>query len=202
MSRCVVGLLLVCVVIAGCGGSGSTKTVTVGTSAARSGTTTAPASTTGARAPASKTGPALASRDGLVDKQPVTLQIAELKRSGSTTALILRLQEGPGAGTTAQVAETFDDGLFEKQTGNGATSISGGSSLDGVFLIDAKNRKKYLVGRDPTGACACESNLSTAFVGKSAPLLLSATFGAPPADVRAVDVFVPHFGTFKDVPLG
>lgn len=195
------GLLLVCVVIAGCGGSGSTKTVTVGTSAARSGTTTAPASTTGARAPAS-TGPVLASRDGLVDKQPVTLQIAELKRSGSTTALTLRVQEGPGAGTTAQVAETFDDGLFEKQTGNGATSISGGSSLDGVFLIDAKNRKKYLVGRDPTGACACESNLSTAFVGKSAPLLLSATFGAPPADVRAVDVFVPHFGTFKDVPLG
>lgn len=202
MSRCVVGLPLVCVVIAGCGGSGSTKTVTVGTSAARSGTTTAPASTTGARAPASKTGPALASRDGLVDKQPVTLQIAELKRSGSTTALTFRLQEGPGADATAQVAETFDDGLFEKQTGNGATSISGGSSLDGVFLIDAKNRKKYLVGRDSTGACACESNLSTAFVGKSAPLLLSATFGAPPADVRAVDVFVPHFGTFKDVPLG
>lgn len=202
MSRCVVGLLLVCVVIAGCGGSGSTKTVTVGSSAAQSGTTTAPASTTGAGAPASKTGPALASRDGLVDKQPVTLQIAELKRSGSTTALTLRLQEGPGAGTTAQVAGTFDDGLFEKQTGNGATSISGGSSLDGVFLIDAKNRKKYLVGRDPTGACACESNLSTAFVGKSAPLLLSATFGVPPPDVRAVDVFVPHFGTFKDVPLG
>lgn len=202
MSRCVVGLLLVCVVIAGCGGSGSTKTVTIGTSAARSGTTTAPASTTGAGAPASKTGPALASRDGLVDKQPVTLQIAELKRSGSTTALILRLQEGPGADATAQVAETFDDGLFEKQTGNGATSISGGTSLDGVFLIDAKNRKKYLVGRDPTGACACESNLSTAFVGKSAPLLLSSTFGAPPPDVRTVDVFVPHFGTFKDVPLG
>lgn len=201
MSRCVVGLLLVCVVIAGCGGSGSTKTVTVGSSAAQS-TTTAPASTTGAGAPASKTGPALASRDGLVDKQPVTLQIAELKRSGSTTALTLRLQEGPGAGTTAQVAGTFDDGLFEKQTGNGATSISGGSSLDGVFLIDAKNRKKYLVGRDPTGACACESNLGNAFVGKSAPLLLSATFGAPPPDVRAVDVFVPHFGTFKDVPLG
>jgi hypothetical protein len=33
-------------------------------------------------------------------------------------------------------------------------------------------------------------------------MTLSATYGAPPQDVHAVDVVVPHFGTFANVPLG
>lgn len=32
-------------------------------------------------------------------------------------------------------------------------------------------------------------------------MILSATFAAPPPDVRAMDVVVPKFATFKDVPV-
>jgi hypothetical protein len=32
-------------------------------------------------------------------------------------------------------------------------------------------------------------------------MTLSATFAAPPPDVAAVDVEIPRYGTFKDVPL-
>ncbi len=48
----------------------------------------------------------------------------------------------------------------------------------------------------------CDTEMQSAFVTPDAPLTLSATFGAPPPQVRRVDVFVPRFGTFKDVPLG
>jgi len=68
--------------------------------------------------------------------------------------------------------------------------------LTGAERHSRTNRKKYLVGRDAQNLCTCDSDLGSAFVGADAPITLSATFGAPP-DVRAVDVFVPRFGTFK-----
>lgn len=192
-----------CGVLIGCGGDGETTTVTVGDAGATQ-TQAAPragsAATTPAGEPAASDGPALASRAGTIDGVRVTLEIAELKRSGATTALSLRLTTE--ADERAQVAGTFDNGIFDKSRSRDASSISGGSTLDGVFLLDTKNRKKYLVGRDAENNCACDGDLGSAFVDSDGPLTLSATFGAPPADVRAVDVFVPKFGTFKDVPLG
>lgn len=101
-----------------------------------------------------------------------------------------------------QVGSELDDGIFQESTAPDADSIIGGSTLDGVYLVDGTNRKKYLVGRDARNLCTCDSDLGSAFVAVDAPVTLSATFGAPPPDVRAVDVFVPRFGTFKDVPLG
>ena len=47
----------------------------------------------------------------------------------------------------------------------------------------------------------CDSNLGAQFVGDGTTTVLSATYGAPPADVKAMDVVVPRFGTFKDVPI-
>lgn len=78
---------------------------------------------------------------------------------------------------------------------------AGDSRLDGVSLVDAKNRKRYLVARDSKGDCVCDAGLGSKFVEGGAPLTLSATFGAPPEDVEALDVVIPSFGTFKDVPL-
>ena len=74
-------------------------------------------------------------------------------------------------------------------------------TVDGVSLIDANNRKRHLVGRDAGGACVCDNGLSGTFVESGSPVVLSATFGAPPPDVQVMDVVIPKFGTFKDVAL-
>lgn len=146
-------------------------------------------------------GEALASREGAIDGDAVLLEVTELRRSGGTTALTLRLSVGePSAGedeASAQIAQTFDDGLGEATGGQGQDSFT----LDGVSLVDNQNRQRYLVARDSQGVCVCDGNLSGKFVEPGAPSVLSATFGAPPADVEALDVVIPSFGTFKDVPL-
>ncbi len=153
-----------CVFLVGCGGDGETTTVTVGGDAGETQTQAAPrtgsAATTPADEPAASDGPALASRAGTIDAVRVTLEIAELKRSGATTALSLRLTTE--ADKRAQVAGTFDNGIFDKSRSRDASSISGGSTLDGVFLLDTKNRKKYLVGRDAKNNCACDGDLGGA----------------------------------------
>ncbi len=197
------GAVACCALLAGCGGDGETKTVTVGDAGAGARTQTprtTGAATTPAGDPATADGPALASRTGTIDGVRVTLEIAQLQRSGQTTALSLRLTTD--GDKRAQVSSTFDNGTFDKSRSKDASSIIGGSTLDGVFLVDTKNSKKYLVGRDTENNCACDVDLGGAFVNPDGPLTLSATFGAPPADIEAVDVFVPQFGTFKDVALG
>lgn len=143
-------------------------------------------------------GPALASRQGQVDGQAVLLEIAELKHSGQTATLAVRLTTT--VDDRAQVAGTFGNGEFEEISG--ANSIAGGNTLDGISLIDTRNAKKHLVARDASGQCVCDVDLGSAFVDSDAPLVLSATFAAPPAGVDRMDVFVPKFGTFKDVPVG
>lgn len=186
---------MMAVALAACGGT-TTKTVTTSASPSKTttthvaGTTPTGTTTTAAAAP-------LASRTGNVDNIPVTFSIVSLKRAGSTVQLTFSLTTK--SSDRAQVGSAFDDGLFEKITSPGASTVSGADSLDGIYLIDSTNRKKYLVGRDSQNACICDSDLGNGFVGDSAPLFLSATFGAPP--VSAVDVFVPHYGTFANVPI-
>lgn len=144
----------------------------------------------------------LASRTGSVGGKEVRLELLELARSGETTALTLRLTL-TGEEGSAQIADTFNDGITQESSAEDANEADvGRTELDGVYLVDGKNRKKYLVGRDENGLCACDSGLSGVFIKPDAPVVLSATFGAPPADVEAVNVFIPSFGTFKDVPLG
>jgi len=154
----------------------------------------------GASSQEDEAGDALASREGQIDGDAVRLDITELRRSGSTTALTFELTvDEPRAGEeepSAQVAQTFDDGLSETD-GKGQDY----ASLDGVSLVDARNRKRHLVARDSEGVCVCDEDLSGTFVKPGGPVVLSATFGAPPADVDAVDVVIPNFGTFKDVPI-
>ncbi len=144
---------------------------------------------------------ALAASDGQIDDDAVRLEVTELRRSGGTTALTFQLTvDDPSAGEdepSAQIAQTFDDGTGEIDGGQGQDS----STVDGVSLIDNQNRKRYLVARDSEGFCVCDGELSSKFVEVGAPTVLSATFGAPPSDVEAVDVVIPSFGTFKDVPL-
>jgi hypothetical protein len=83
----------------------------------------------------------------------------------------------------------------------GSDSEENGASLNGIYLIDAAHGQKYLVAQDADGRCLCDVDLSDTWVESDAPLNLSATFGPPPPGVHSIDVFVPHFGTFADVPL-
>lgn len=123
-------ILFVAAALAGCGGSGETKTVTFGAGAAGG-----PRTTTGPAADASgasgkagaATGPALAERDGKVDGVPVHLELAQLKRSSGTTALLLRLTTS--AEDRAQVGSSFDDGIFQKSTGPDADTLIGADTL-------------------------------------------------------------------------
>lgn len=145
----------------------------------------------------------LAAREGSIDGERVLLEIVELNRSGETAALTFRLSlvnPDPGAD-----AATGDLGAHVSSTFTNEALMSVADvpllSVDGVALVDAENAKKYLVARDSEGLCVCDRNLSEAYVAPEAPLLLSATFGAPPDDVEDVDVVIPRFGTFKDVPI-
>lgn len=186
-----------------CSGGGGTTT-SAGQAPTAGGGEGAGESTTPATTAATTTAPperALAGRDGSFDDDPVRFEIVSLKRSGSTVALTARLTTGPGADeqTSAQISDTLSDGLENELATDGATEEF--DVFDGVTLIDGTNRKRYLTARDSTGRCACDTGLSGTFVKLNAPVVLSATFGAPPGDVRTVDVAVPKFGTFTDVPL-
>lgn len=195
-------MLLPCLLLAACGGDGGdTKTVTVKSDATPTATASAEATATAA-ASASPTADAegIATAGSAVDGVPVRLDVVGLKRSGETLVLNLRLT-APEAeeDDSAQVAGTFDDGQFQEV--EGGESTIGGSTLDGISLVDTKNQKRYLVGRDETGQCVCDTDLGDTFVEREAPALLSATFAAPPPDVTSVNVVIPDFGTLADVPV-
>jgi hypothetical protein len=159
------------------------------------GTTAGGATTTAAVA-----SPPVAARDASVDQQPVTLSIVTLKRSGATVELTFELTLDKTATGHAQIAGWFDDGEFEKVTAPGSIDISGGDTLDGIYLVDTTDAKKYPVARDSHNQCVCDINLSDTFVDAGAPVFLSATFGAPSSN--SVNVSIPGYGTFVNVPIG
>jgi hypothetical protein len=143
---------------------------------------------------------AIAARKGSISRNPATLEVLELRRGSETTALTLRVSTD--GSSEFQIGEAFDDGVEQKVQGASTSDAPVNlTSLDGITLVDTKNRKRYLVGRDSKGVCACDSGLGGVFLGRDNPVILSALYAAPPADVSAVDVLVPRFGTFNDVPV-
>lgn len=184
------------IALASCGGSTKTVTVKAKPVTARVTGTTPSGTTTSATA----TSPPLATRAGQVRGQPVTLSIVSLNRTSATVELTIELTTT--SSDDIQIADTFDDELNETITAPGATDLSGADTLDGIYLIDTVGAKKYPVARDSYNQCLCDTGLDNTYMTSAAPLFLSATFGAPPVSVNAVDVFIPHFGTFANVPLG
>lgn len=190
------------VLLAGCGGTGGAKTVTVGAGAPTGAATTragggSAAAADGRPAP-TRTDTVIASRTGAIATEPVLLQIVEFRRSRTTVALSLRLSTTVDENVT--IRDTFDNGLEDKSTGGEASTSA--NSMDGIYLVDGDHGRRYLVGRDAQNHCACDTGLGLQALGKDAPVNLSAIFGAPPPSVKTVDVFIPRFGTFKDLPLG
>jgi hypothetical protein len=74
-----------------------------------------------------------------------------------------------------------------------------GSTVDGIYLVDAANKKKYLVVKDADKHCLCSRNLEHVRPQSSANLW--AKFPAPPDTVQKIGVVVPHFIPMDDVPI-
>jgi len=73
---------------------------------------------------------------------------------------------------------------------------------DWVHLIDAANKKKYLVVTDRTGTkCECTDGSQLKVVSKDTPINLWAKFPAPPQQVRSLTVVVKSFDPVESVPI-
>jgi hypothetical protein len=101
--------------------------------------------------------------------------------------------EGRGSSLGWQINDTFA----------GATrSVDNKQSFSGVYLLDRKNHKQYLVARNANEQFLASTNLNAVFVKPQQTAELFATFGAPPADVTAIDLVIPQIPVFENVPLG
>jgi hypothetical protein len=196
VARCKAGAAALCAVaaIGGCGGE-ETKTVTVTAGA----TSPAPATATGGAPARSDERPSIAEGRGARSGRPFTFRIVELRRSGPTVVLNATLTVDADAGEAVRIADLFGDGRLQELEGRRRNEPA--DVFDGVALIDAQNRRKYLVARDAGGGCVCSNELSGVVARPGVPVSLTATLGAPPSGVTRVDVFVPNVHTFTGVPL-
>lgn len=138
------------------------------------------------------TGEVLATATGADGDVPLRLELNAVRRQGETVSITFGVVNEGDEGKW-QVAQFFSGPYRE--------DIDTSSTLAGVSLIDTVNGRRYPVLFGEDGICACDSDLSGRFVGPGETGRFSAVTGAPPADVDAVDVQVPGFGTFSAVPL-
>lgn len=126
------------------------------------------------------------SRTARIGEVPLRLDIALLRRAGRTVTLDLALRS-----TAARGSEAFAiEGAF------GATPFR--YDLSGVYLLDPATGARLPVRRDRGCVCSATDGVDVAPGGST---ILSASFPAPSPEADALDVVVPHFGAFRDVPL-
>lgn len=139
----------------------------------------------------------LASRDTSSGSEKIRVTLTSLAREGNLATLNFTgtvLEDADASGW--QVSDFFGSG-DPVGPAPGKTD-----TVNGVYLIDGTNKKKHLVATDTNKNCVCTANLSATFVKQGQSVVFSATFAAPPENVNAVDVNVPHTGVFRNVPLG
>jgi hypothetical protein len=146
----------------------------------------APVAATPAAPPPSST-PAVATADG--ETPGIKAEIQELKRnSGGTVTLKLAVING----SSKELG-------FGYNFGDPDHHIKDFGSVGGISLIDAVNKKKYLVARDSEDTCLCSRSVNS--VGAGEQLNVWAKFPAPPDDVQKINVAIPHFSPADDVPI-
>lgn len=75
-----------------------------------------------------------------------------------------------------------------------------GFNLGDVYLLDAPRGRKYLVLKDERDAFIGSQTATQGF-GPNTPLTMWMKFPAPPADVTALTLVVPHMPPFEDLPI-
>ena len=156
--------------------------------ATQNASTVAPAPTASAR-PAEQP---VATRRGSIEKVAVTATLYPVLRSGDTaTANLQIVSQDPGQ--TFMLLDSLGDGNTE-------TASKSLTSVDGLRLIDTAAKQAYLPAVTTDGACVCSPD-DAGTSDYSSSTWVTVTFAAPPATVTTLNVSVPHFGTFNDVPV-
>jgi hypothetical protein len=135
-----------------------------------------------------------ATRDGTTDDQKATLAVYPIRRVDTLAVMHFTVTVDPDADEGIFVFDLFSDGDATTGDGDSATSV------DGVRLVDSVHRKVYLAASDGKGKCLC----SRALRGDLEPghtYTFYSTYAAPPAEVGALDVSFPQFGTVSRVPV-
>ena len=117
----------------------------------------------------------------------IRVEIRDLKRDGDgTVTLRVRLVNDS--------TESFDHdcGMRDDDFSDACETFSG------AYLLDAANKKKYLVVRDSEKKCVC-GDIADLEPGKKVNVW--ATYPAPPAEVVKVTVVVPLFEPIEGVPV-
>ena len=133
-------------------------------------------------------------RTSAADGEKVQLALYPVVRDDRVSHINMVLSVLDEDADRVQVSSLLADGDYSA----GDTT---GDTTDGLQLVDGKNAKLYLVASDGKGRCLCSRSLNSMFLDYGNPMLLSASFAAPPADVTAIDVRIPNFGTVKNVPV-
>jgi hypothetical protein len=135
-----------------------------------------------------------ATRDGTADHQKATVAVYAIRRSDTLAVMHFTVTVDPDAEDGIFVFDLFSDGDATAGDGNSSTSV------DGVRLVDSARRKVYLAASDGKGKCLCTRDMR----GDLEPghtYTFYATYAAPPAEVTALDVAFPQFGTVSRVPV-
>jgi hypothetical protein len=136
--------------------------------------------------PAPEVTDAVASRTTSYDGDRVRIDVLSLRRSGELSVLQLR--------ETYLGTESYN---INNDLGSGAADYD----LSGITLVDGENGKRYLTAHDSDDDCVCSRTIGVT-IKPGSSYTLSATFAAPPSDVRTVDLAIPGLGTINDVPVG
>ena len=192
MPRTALLVLLLVPVLAGCGSSAAPPVA--GAPAAAREPAVAPVN-----APKLVEADPVATRTTTVQDERVSLALLPVRRRGRTATVSFVL--------TTKVEEpfdlytSFDDGALQRVSTPGRLDARTVDTSDGISIVDTGNAKRYLVARDGEGVCVCTRDLATVELDAGTPARISATFGAPPPATRVVDVDIPLYGTFADVPI-
>jgi hypothetical protein len=129
---------------------------------------------------------------------PLAISLNEVRVSGRLMQVTFTVtNRQPAANPNSwHVADFFNNGVHEA---NGAYSYPDHTSVDGVYVLDPKNAKRYLVARDPNQLCVC--SIGSHFIKGGRSVTFTGTYQAPPADVTAVTVVIPKTAPFENVPV-
>lgn len=119
--------------------------------------------------------------------------VGEGAKSG-TKVVVRSLQRDDGGTVTLRFQI-----VSERPKAETIYSLLGGYLDDRVHLLDAANKKKYLVIKDSSGKCECTQVRGS--VAKDEPANLWARFPAPPTTVQKITVVVDGFEPVDSVPL-
>ena len=135
---------------------------------------------------------AVAARPGSFDKDKVLATLYPVRRSGETASVNLFIVAQDPDGTFMLLNSLGD--------GNTETSSKALTSVDGIRLVDPVAKKAYLPAVTADGQCVCSPDDGATGEIRSS-VWVTVTFAAPPAQLTMINVTVPTFGTFTDVPI-